>query len=51
MSLAAMREGLAGRPMPDFGPRLTRDQIALVNVVYDEARNWSAGNRVAKARQ
>lgn len=45
ISLAAMRAGLRGARMPDFGTSLTADELRLVNCLYDEARNWSAGSK------
>lgn len=51
MVVEAMRAGLAGRRLPDFGPRLKPEQIEVINAVYDEARNRNAGDRVrAKVR-
>lgn len=42
LAVAAMKAGLQGRPLPNLG-RLTPEQLAMVNTVYDEARNWAAG--------
>ena len=42
IAVAAMKAGLRGIPLPNLG-RLTTEQLALVNTVYEEARNWAAG--------
>lgn len=42
LAVAAMKAGLQGLALPNLG-RLTPEQLAMVNTVYEEARNWSAG--------
>jgi hypothetical protein len=50
MALRAMRAGLSGECLPNLGSRLTVEQLALVNAIYDEARNWSDGQKVKAHR-
>lgn len=46
----AMRAGLRGERLPNFGDRLAKELVGLINAVYDEARNWHDGTKV-KARR
>lgn len=46
MAVMAMRAGLNGDRMPNFGDRLTREQLGVLNAVYEQGRNWNAGQRV-----
>lgn len=41
-----MRAGLEAKAMPNFGPRVPRDLLEILNIVYDEARNRAAGQKV-----
>ena len=45
LALAAMQAGLNNKALPTLG-RLTKEQILIVNSVYDNARNWAAGMAV-----
>lgn len=49
LALEAMKAGLEGKRLPNFGP-ITKEQIELVNCLYDEARNWHAGSNVSPKR-
>lgn len=40
--LTAMRAGLRRKPLPPLGA-LDATTLHVVNAVYEEARNWSAG--------
>lgn len=48
LAVAAMKAGLRELPLPDFG-RLTTEQLAVVNAIYDEARNWASGTTVGSS--
>jgi len=50
MVVKAMEAGLEGRRLPDFGPRLSREQVEIINTVYDAARNRGAGERIRAHR-
>ena len=43
--LAALRAGLRGDVLPKVTPSGKEGHMALINAVYDEARNWQAGQR------
>lgn len=45
LAMAAMNAGLRGERLPDLG-RLTKEELGLVNSVYDEARNFRASGQV-----
>lgn len=49
LAVEAMQAGLSGEKLPNFG-RLTPMSLALVNAVYDAARNRRAGDRVVAHR-
>lgn len=49
LAVEAMQAGLSGERLPDFG-RLTPSQLALVNAIYDAARNRRDGERVVAHR-
>lgn len=51
LAIAAMRAGLSGRPLPDLGNELSGELLAMVNAVYDEARNWGASASVKSVGQ
>lgn len=42
MIVEAFRAGRLGNRLPNFGDRLTRDQVEAVNAAYEEARLWRA---------
>lgn len=50
LALEAMRAGLRGERLPNFGNSLDAEQLRMVNSVYEEARNWSAGSKFAASR-
>lgn len=45
LAKAAMEAGLDGRKLPNLGtwPQSGREQVAMINTVYELARNWAAG--------
>ncbi len=45
IAVAAMRAGLEERPLPDFGV-LPKEMLAVVNQLYEEARNWASCMKV-----
>lgn len=49
IAVEAMQAGLSGEKLPNFG-RLTPSKLALVNAIYDAARNRRDGERVIAHR-